>query len=169
MSIEYRIRLDHEFMSTSLARNRSVNHGGEWFTVFKWLCVLPLAGLVILLAVHGSFLGAALFAGFIALIALSGRIGDRLILRQFAKRGPVGEELTINLSQEGVHFRSSLADRQAAWSSITLAKRAKDGWLLFEEDETSRWLPDAATHSPLSEIETFLRAALGDRAVTAPE
>ncbi len=168
MPIEYHIRLDKEHVATSLARRRSLNHGGQWFIVLKALCVVPLGGLAIMLLLErslGAFFGAAVFAGLTAIIVQSGRIGDWLTVRQVPTLDQDGLKLTVSLSEEGVHLRSSLADRKAAWSSILVAKRATDGWLLFEDSGNPRWLPDAATRSNPAEIEELLRRALGERVV----
>ncbi|HXU32326.1 MAG TPA: hypothetical protein VN851_17300 [Thermoanaerobaculia bacterium] len=165
MIIEYRIRIDEEYVETGLARYRSLDRSGRWFTGVKWLCGLVLGGIVVLLAVHGGFGPAAGLSGVLVLLAVSGRIDGWLRRSNLRKWIRIGEEVTVVLSDEGVHARDSLTELRAAWPFIRFAIRAADGWLLIDDTAKPRWLPDAATRSTPSEIEALLRTVLAERVV----
>jgi len=165
MPIEYRIRIDENYVATALARRRSLNRGGRWFTVVKWICGLILGGLAILCAANEAPEGAAVMAGILVLLAVSGRISDGLLRRRLRKRPRFGDEVTLELSDEGIYSRDSVVESRAAWPAIESAYRVSDGWLLFDDCGRPRWLPDAATRSTPAEIEAQLRTALAERVV----
>ncbi len=166
MAIEYRFRLDEQYLEQAIGRFRRQSRWAGWFVAIKVLVALPLVGLVILFVRDKLFLPAALMAAFLVALALTARLDRWWAVRRFRNAPYYASEMTVGLSEEGIYARDRESESRSSWRTVTSGRGLQDGILFVENGERFRWLPDAATEAPRSEVEELVRRQLGERWVS---
>jgi hypothetical protein len=164
MGAQYRFTFSEEFLLTANLRYRRQLWWQRPFYGFKWLLVLILIGLGVICAVFGT---VSLFIPFGAIaggLFLGWPLDSWLLRRGFRKSPFHNDEITITLTDDGVHAVGKSSETRVGWASFTKARRFKDGLLLFQGPQLFNWLPDAAAceKSTRAEAERMVQLRIAD-------
>jgi hypothetical protein len=149
---EYHITFDEQYVVDSLDCYRRQRHVYPWFIAVKFLCGLGLAALlgIIVFGVITTtgnsapliVIGAVLCA-FLFFLAMGPRL-DYFFLKRRLKKSPFyGDQIRIEISDDGVVVKTERSVSALQWSAFTKAKRTNSGFLVFTEPTQFHWWPDA--------------------------
>ena len=144
MSAQYRFTFTEEFLLTANLRYRRQLWWQRPFHGFKWLLLLVLIGLGVIGAVFGTLSLLVPFGAIAGALFLGWPIDSWLLRRRFRKSPFHNDEVTITISDDGVHAVGKSSETRLGWVSFTKARRFSDGLLLFQGPHLFNWLPDSA-------------------------
>jgi hypothetical protein len=150
---EYRVSYDEKYVVSSIECYRRQRHVYPWFIAVKFVCGLGLATLLGIV-VHGVIttvgqtaplvVVATTLCSFLLLLVLGPRIDYFFLKRQLKKSPFCGDEIRIEVSDEGVAVNTARSQTALQWSAFTKARRLNSGFLLFTGPTQFYWWPDAA-------------------------
>lgn len=105
-----------------------------------------------------------LFVVMAGVLVLGWPIDAWLLRRRFRKSPYHNDQISLSLSDEGLHAVGLMSETRLSWPMITKARRFSDGLLLFQGPSVFHWPSnDAATDSSIVlEVEQLVRSRISD-------
>jgi hypothetical protein len=164
MSAQYRFTFSEEFLITANLRYRRQISWRAPFYGVKWFLAIIFLALGVFLAVIAKFFLLIPFAVIAGSLFLGWPIDAWLLRRRFRKSPFHNDEISLSISEEGLHGAGRASETRLGWSVFSKARRFRDGLLLFQGSGAFHWLPDAAAvdSSSLTEAERLVRLHVRD-------
>lgn len=169
-TISYHFRFDADFLAEAMIRYRRQHGGRRLLLAFKIFSALVLAALAVFLTANKSYGGALLFTLLIFFLGLSHRIDLWLSRCRFKSSPFAGEELQVEISEEGFRATGPKQDAKLTWALFTKVVHFGDGFLLFHGNHSFNWIPARLLKDPgqIEQLELLLRAKVSKHKIISP-
>jgi hypothetical protein len=119
--------------------------GPKFRRIILSVAILSLIAVIVFVASGGrdvALLAAPFaFLGFVVLVALGFHGGSRRIDRDYARLPDHNRLVTYEISANLIALRSDVTSSEALWRGIVRAYRTPKGFLLYQTDRETHWLP----------------------------
>jgi hypothetical protein len=164
MRAQYRFTFSEEFLITANLRYRRQLAWRKPFYGLKGLLTFILIGLGALLAIAAEAWLFIPFAAIAGSLLLGWPIDSWLLRQRFRKSPYYNDDISLSLTEEGLHGIGRTSEMRLGWALFTKARRFNDGLLLFQGPHVFHWLPDSAASSlsDLAEAERLAQVHVKD-------
>ncbi len=161
---QYRFTFSEEFLIEANLRYRRQLPWRRPFYGIKGVLAFILLALGVFVAVAAKWWLLVPFAAFAGALFLGWPIDAWFLRRRFRKSPYHNDEISLTISDEGIHGAGRSSETRLNWSLITKARRFSDGLLLFQGPQVFHWLPNSAAADPddVADLERLVRARVQD-------
>jgi hypothetical protein len=161
---QYRFTFSEEFLIEANLRYRRQLPWRRPFYGLKGVLAFILLALGAFVAIAAKWWLLVPFAAFAGALFLGWPLDAWFLRRRFRKSPYYNDEITLTISDEGIHGTGRSSETRLNWSLITKARRFADGLLLFQGPQVFHWLPNAAAVAPadVADLERLVRARVQD-------
>lgn len=166
--VEYRLIYSDEFL---LEHFRHYRRAVRRSWILKWLGWPLMIVMVCAAAYAGLVEGNQRMELWLVILATAGFFiwrepasSEKRARKAFTSSPRRGKEISMQVSDSGVHLKDAASESTTSWPSYTAARFFPDGVLLYQ-GQTITWMPDSGlTHGTRRELEGIVRSKVADSA-----
>ena len=135
--------------------------------VIKLMALAVLSPLTLWMFWYGHVLVGLCLAAVSVFAFFTHRVDCWRVRRSAGKSPHCDEHCTIELTDAGLHSRSSKAETKLQWSAFTKVVHFTDGFMLFQGPQLFHWIPLSSLNAPSEavELETLLRSKVQEHRI----